>query len=361
MSSNAIQQVPAEQRYQKELDRLKAWDTHPRPENWKLSPIAVQHFIVGDKELGICTKFIAQAEAVSRIIISLATNRGTMLVGPPGTAKSLLSELLCTAISGDSSLTIQGGAVESISQLLYGWDTTILQQQGHCIEALRPSPLLLGMQQGKLVRFEEIARSAPALQDALLSLLSEKVLLIPELKPPHNMQFAKKGFNVIGTSNSLDDGVEQMSRALKRRMNFESIEPIDDLDKEISLVTVRAKELMRDSGVPLNPEPALLAVLVTIFYELRNGRTVSGRSTDRLASTVLSTAEAISVAHAMGVHAYYFNNTIMSPKDLMHFLIGAALKDDDSDRRRIKHYFETEVAHRNEPMWQAVYGYVDML
>lgn len=42
-------------------------------------------------------------------LVTLATSRG-LLVGEPGTAKSLLSELITTAVSGVPTLTIQGGA-----------------------------------------------------------------------------------------------------------------------------------------------------------------------------------------------------------------------------------------------------------
>ena len=43
----------------------------------------------------------------------MATQRGAMLVGEPGTAKSWLSELLAASICGDSTLVVQGGAIET--------------------------------------------------------------------------------------------------------------------------------------------------------------------------------------------------------------------------------------------------------
>jgi len=43
-------------------------------------------------------------------VVTLAGERGLLLVGEPGTAKSMLSELLAAAIAGDSSLTVQGTA-----------------------------------------------------------------------------------------------------------------------------------------------------------------------------------------------------------------------------------------------------------
>lgn len=96
----------AEQRYRAELDTLRGADRDPRPEGWQLSPRAVRRFILGDAQLGVSRKFYGDDPLVERAIVTLMGNQGLMLVGEPGTAKSLLSELLATAISGDSALTI---------------------------------------------------------------------------------------------------------------------------------------------------------------------------------------------------------------------------------------------------------------
>lgn len=52
-------------------------------------------------------------------------------------------------------------------------------------------------------------------------MLSDKVLNIPELGD-EGLLFARPGFNVIGTANTRDQGVNEMSSALKRRFNFET-------------------------------------------------------------------------------------------------------------------------------------------
>jgi MoxR-like ATPase len=205
------------------------------------------------------------------------------------------------------------------------------------------------------VRFEEIARCPQHIQDAMLSIMSERQILVPELGRENGVLFAREGFNIIATSNSLDQGVNAMSAALKRRMNFETIPPIRELQDEIEVVASESEKLIRLSGVDVKPDAQIIEVLTTIFHELRNGQTLDGRSTDRLAATVMSTAEAVSVAHAMGVHAYYYRNGKMEMGDLVHFLIGAALKDNKDDRRRMKHYFETEVAVKEGTHWQAVF------
>ena len=354
-SSKNAQRLPAEIYYADELDALRKADPYPRPPGWSLSPKGVEAFVLGDAERGSSVKFVAPSEIVTRIIVSLATQRGAMLVGEPGTAKSWLSELICAAISDDSTLIIQGGAVETVQQLLYTWNTALLERKGPCPEALIPGPIYRGMEAGILVRYEEIARSSPALQDALLSITSERSIPIPELSGEGAILYAREGFNLVGTSNTTDQGVNEMSSALKRRMNFETIRPIKAVDDEIAVVLREAEKLLRASGVDVKPDEEIVRVLVTIFHELRNGQSLDGRSTDRLASAVMSTAEAVSVAHAMGVYAYYYREGEMVAEDFTDFLVGAAIKDNTSDLKRMNHYFETEVALKQGAVWQIVY------
>ena len=352
----SAQRLPAERTFGHELKRLAEWDSHHRPPGWSLSPIAVEHFVLGSEKLGLERKVVAERGMITRVIIGIATNRGAMLVGEPGTAKSWLSELLSAAISGQSTLLVQGGAVQQIAQMLYSWNELLVAEKGLCREALIAGPMVRAMLEGKLLRFEELARCSAGLQDAILSLLSERTLIVPELPGEQGIIYAKPGFNLIATSNSLDEGVKTMSAALKRRLNFETLYPIPHIDDEMEVVTRESRKLLRQSGVDIEPDPQVIEMLVTIFHELRSGCTVLGSSTDRLASTVMSTAEAVAVAHAMGVHAYYYRDGAMSAADLVHFLVGAAIKDNQSDLRRLKHYFDTEIAQRKGEGWQAVYN-----
>ncbi|WP_269618748.1 ATP-binding protein [Zhongshania sp. BJYM1] len=361
MVNKAIQRLAAEDAYSEELAKLREWDTAPVPPGWVLSPFAVEHFILGNEELGVERKFVASRELISRVIISLATNRGVMLIGEPGTAKSWLSELLACAVSGHSKLTIQGGAVSHYSQLLYDWNKALLQRDGPTKEALIPGPVYRGMAAGQLVRFEELARCPQMVQDAILSVLSERQIQIPELSGEDATLYARDGFNIIASSNSLDRGLFDMSAALKRRMNFETIEAINDVNDEMDVVQREATKLLRRSGVTIALDPMIVEMLVTVFHELRNGVTLSGRSTDRLAAAVMSTAEAVSVAHALGVYAHYYREGRMEAADLIHFLLGATLKDNLQDRRRVKHYFDTEVVNKQGSHWQQLYAQSHML
>lgn len=352
----AAQREPAEVIFREELERIAAMDLGPVPPGWRMSPRAVEKFVLGDDSLGVECKFVADRAMVTRVIISLCTSRGCLLVGEPGTAKSWLSELLTAAISGDSTLALQGGAVTDVRQLLYGWNESILAAKGPCFDALVPSPLMRGMMEGRLVRFEEIARCPQALQDAILSVLSDRVVVIPELPDDDGVILAREGFNLVATSNSVDAGVNEMSAALKRRLDFEEIRPIKNLPDEIGVVLREVNKANKRAGIRVDLDEAVIEVLVTMFHELRNGQTMDGRSTDRLAGAALSTAEAVSVAHAASLNAWYYGDGRMTIEQLMHHIVGSALKDHPDDRRRLKHYFETAIAPRKGDVWAQVWA-----
>lgn len=251
---------------------------------------------------------------------------------------------------------MQGGAISQVSQLLYSWNEALLRTEGPSRKALVPTPLLRGMMEGQLVRFEEIARCPQALQDAMLSVLSDRVVVIPELPGEDGVILAREGFNLVATSNSVDEGVHSMSAALKRRMDFEEIRPIRHLNDEIDVVLREVARANRRAGIDVALEQSVVEVLVTIFHELRNGQTLDGRSTDRLAGAALSTAEAVSVAHAASLNAWYYGGGAMTVEHMMHHVIGSALKDQPEDRRRLKHYFDTTVAPRKGEHWQQAWA-----
>ena len=233
---NLHQKPLMEELYKEELDALKKEDKNSKPKNWQLSPQAVRDFILG-KELKngtvIKRKFYGDDTLVERAIITLAGNRGLMLVGEPGTAKTMLSELLSAAISGNSTITIQGTAGTNEDNIKYSWNYAMLFAKGPVEEALIPSPVYTGMDNGIITRFEEITRCPLDIQDSLISILSDKILNIPE---QNKVLFAKAGFNIVATANTRDKGINEMSSALKRRFNFETVEPIKNtkLEGEIS-------------------------------------------------------------------------------------------------------------------------------
>ena len=355
----------AEELYAEELAFLAAFDSGARPPGWMLTPRAVVTFVVGSgseplkfprealapegapRTLRISEKFVGERALVERCVVTLAGERGLLLVGEPGTAKSMVSELLAAAICGTSALTVQGTAGTTEEQLRYGWNYALLLARGPTAEALVPSPVLTAMRTGAIARVEEITRCLPEVQDALVSILSDRRLAVPELPGPDGMEAARKGFNVIATANLRDRGVSEMSAALKRRFNFETVPPIADLQREMALVHQKAQAALAQVGEPMKVDDAVLEALVTALRDLREGRTVEGWAVDKPAS-VMSTAEAVAVASALGLQAAYFA-TERDPASLVPgYLLGVVLKDDPKDRGRLLAYWDSAVKRRAE-------------
>ncbi len=334
----------AELRYRDELERLRAADRDPRPEGWRLSPRAVRRFILGDPALQVGRKFYGDDPLVERAIVTLMGHQGLMLVGEPGTAKSLLSELLATAISGDSALTIQGAAGTTEDHIRYAWNYALLLAEGPSQRALVPSPMYRAMVAGKLVRFEEITRCPPEIQDTMISLLSEKQIMVPELGDEARVH-ARRGFNVIATANLRDRGVHEMSSALKRRFNFETVRPIRDHAFEVELVLGQVRRELDGAGYAPRIEHEVVALLVTVFQELRAGSTREGTPLKNL-DAVMSTAEAVDVLHAAALEASFLGNGEVTPREMANQLQGVLLKDSVDDVKRVQHYFDTVVRER---------------
>lgn len=338
---------PAEVHFAAELAALDKADGDPRPPGWKLSPRAVRSFICGNEDLGVPRKFFGDDALVERAIIGLASNRGLLLVGEPGTAKSMLSELLAAAVSGTSTNTIQGTAGTTEDNIKYSWNYALLLAEGPSLRSLVPSPLYIAMRDGLLVRFEEITRCPPEIQDALVSVLSDKVLLVPELAGPDRVLLARPGFNVLATANIRDRGVHEMSSALKRRFNFETVPPIRELALEVDLVTRECERLLAESNVKVTLDRPVIELLVTAFHDLREGKTSDGITVEKPTS-VMSTAEAVSVAMAAGLDAFYYGGGQLGADRIARHLAGAVLKDNPDDLQKLKHYFDVVVRKRSQ-------------
>jgi MoxR-like ATPase len=350
-----LQRPAAEMLYADELARLAETSAdEPKPRGWRLSPRAVLSFVLGDAQRAIAPKFVGRRAFLERCIVSLATNRGLMLIGEPGTAKSYLSELLSAAISGDSTLTIQGSAGTTEDNIKYSWNYALLVAEGPSERSLVPAPLYLGLKHGQLVRFEEITRCPLEIQDVLLSVLSDRVMTIPELEGAGRSLFAQAGFNVIATANTRDRGVNEMSAALKRRFNFETVPSIAEIGEEMALVERETNRLLLRAGVPVAVSPPITELLVTTFRELRSGKTTDGKGMETL-STVLSTAEAVSTACAAGIHAYFYDDGQVRPRHVVQHLVGTVLKDNPDDLTKVRHYFEHVVKKRRGELWKDFY------
>lgn len=355
--------APAEVRFSEELAALRAQDIGPRPPGWKLSPRAVRTFVVGSdgeafdhdgRAVTITRKLYGDDPLVERSIVTLMSQRGLLLVGEPGTAKSMLSELLAAAISGDSTLTIQGSASTYDEQIKYGWNYARLLAEGPSLAALVQGPLYRGMAEGKVVRFEEVTRCQPEIQDGLIPVMSDKILFVPELEGAHGQVLGRPGFNVVATANLRDRGVHEMSSALKRRFNFETVNPIGDRVAELDLVLRETRAALEAAQAPVEVDRDVLELLVTTFRDLRRGQTEDGVIVDR-PSSVMSTAEAVHLSVAAAMEAAYFDDGRLRPRHLARHLSGAVSQGQSEDAKKLDAYFEAVVTPRadGDEAWRA--------
>lgn len=344
----------AEQQFAAELEELKKNDKDRRPENWVLSPRAVVFYLLGGKlrnGFEVSPKYIGNKRLIEIAVATLTTDRALLLYGLPGTAKSWVSEHLAAAISGNSTLLIQGTAGTSEESIRYGWNYARLLAEGPSEKALVVTPLMNAMQAGKIARIEELTRIGADVQDTLITILSEKTLPIPELNSEVQ---ATKGFNVIATANNRDKGVNELSGALKRRFNTVILPLPETIEEEIDIVRRRVESFGKAMDLPAEP-PALAEVrrIVTIFRELRSGVTLDGKTKIKSPSGTLSTAEAISVVTSGLSMAGYFGDGKMKAYDMAAGIMGAIVKDPVQDKIAWQEYLETVVKGRDD--WRDIY------
>jgi MoxR-like ATPase len=344
----------AEQEYQAELAALQAVDDRPRPPHWRLSPWAVVTYLMGgalDDGTLISPKYVGSRRLMEVAVATLATDRALLLLGVPGTAKSWVSEHLAAAISDDSTLMIQGTSGTAEEAIRYGWNYARLLAEGPSERALVRSPVMVAMERGAIARIEELTRIPAEVQDALIMILSEKTLPIPELGQESQ---AVRGFNVIATANDRDKGINELSSALRRRFNTVVMPLPDNEEDEVNIVTTRVADLSSSLELPKIPAAVdEIRRVVTVFRELRSGVTGDGRTKLKSPSGSLSTAEAISVLTSGIALSAHFGDGHLRPADVAAGIVGAVVKDPVADRVAWTEYLE--VVAREREGWSEFY------
>ncbi|TXS56521.1 ATP-binding protein [Streptomyces sp. t39] len=337
----------AEDAFAAELEALAAHDDRPRPANWRLSPWAVATYLLGGTLADgtvVTPKYIGPRRIVEVAVTTLATDRALLLLGVPGTAKTWVSEHLAAAVSGDSTLLVQGTAGTPEEAIRYGWNYARLLADGPSREALVPGPVMRAMAEGMTARVEELTRIPADVQDTLITILSEKTLPVPELG--QEVQ-AVRGFNLIATANDRDRGVNDLSSALRRRFNTVVLPLPATSDAEVDIVARRVDQLGRSLDLPAVPEGlAEIRRVVTVFRELRDGVSADGRTKLKSPSGTLSTAEAISVVTGGLALAAHFGDGVLRPQDMAAGILGAVVRDPAADRVIWQEYLETVVRER---------------
>jgi len=345
----------AEDLFASEIEALGREDDRACPTNWRLSPRAVVNYLMGGKTksgVEITPKYIGNRRLIETAVATLATDRALLLLGVPGTAKSWVSEHLAAAITGSSELLVQCTAGTDENQIRYGWNYAQLLAKGPSREALVATPLMRAMEEGRIVRFEELTRMGSDVQDTLITVLSEKILPIPEL---NSAVHARRGFNLIATANTRDKGVNELSSALKRRFNVVVLPLPASLDEETQIVVKRVQEIGTSLSLPpIAPADKEIARIVTMFRELRDGQTLSGKMKLKTVSGSLSTAEAISVGVSAWAEAGHFGEGRIDASSLAVNLMGAVVKDPVQDAVALQEYLENVVRTRDG--WSDLYA-----
>ncbi|BDD13003.1 MoxR-like ATPase (plasmid) [Fulvitalea axinellae] len=340
--------LPAEEKYKEELDYLKSIDNAPKPFQWNLSANMVRIFILGstpadNMEREIPQKWFGDKSLVERSIVTLASDRGLLLIGDPGTGKSWLAELLAAAICDNSTQVVQGTAGTTEDQIKYSWNVSMVIAKGQSHDSLIPSPIMRSMATGTIGRFEELTRCTSDVQDALISILSEKYVSIPELKDG-NVVFAQPGFNIIATANSRDRGVNDLSSALKRRFNFVRIPIVTNKKAESDIIHFRTKELLKRHNFDYNVSNSLLDILLQTFNDLRE-TSAAANSDDEKLESALSTAEQIGVLEDAILHSNFFERELTS-KVLASSLIGSLVRRNPEDVSFMNKFWNNVVEKR---------------
>jgi len=345
----------AEDIYAGELTALAKSDDRVRPANWKLSPQAVVTYLLGGKTpdgSAVSAKYVGNRRLIETAVATLATDRALLLLGLPGTAKSWVSEHLAAAISGSSQRLIQCTAGTDENQIRYGWNYALLLAKGPSREALVKTPLVRAMEDGTLLRLEELTRTGSDVQDTLITVLSEKTLPVPELDTAID---AQRGFNIIATANNRDKGVNELSSALKRRFNVVVLPSPATLEEETQIVVKRVVEIGTNLSLPpIQPADKELARIVMLFREIREGKTLNGKTKLKTSTGTLSTAEAISVGVSAWAEAAHFGDGRINAQAMATNIVGAVVKDPVQDSVALSEYLETVVRTRDG--WSDLYG-----
>jgi MoxR-like ATPase len=352
--NNDLLRQHAEHQFAHELEELRKQDTGAIPERWLMSPQAVVTYLMGGKlknGFEVSPKYIGSRRLMEIAVATLTTDRALLLYGLPGTAKSWVAEHLAAAVSGNSTLLIQGTAGTGEEAIRYGWNYARLLAEGPSMGALVVTPMMMAMQQGKIARIEELTRITADVQDTLITVLSEKIMPIPELNTEVQ---AIRGFNVIATANNRDKGVNELSGALKRRFNTVILPVPENINEEMDIVHRRVTSQVKALDLPAEI-PTLLEIqkIVTIFRELRGGVTADGKIKIKTPTSTMSTAEAISVVNNGLALAAHFGDGRLSAHDIAAGLVGAVVKDPVQDKIVWNEYLETVVKTREG--WKDIY------
>jgi len=358
--ADEILRKSVELKYKNQLEYLHSIDDGDKPYEWYLSPKMLMKFVIGASnsdnfDIDIDQKFYGDKRLVERAIVTLASDRGLLLIGEPGTGKSWLAELLAAGICQNSTYVVQGTSATTEEQIKYSWNIAAVIAKGQSRETIIPSPIFTAMEQGKIGRMEELTRCTSDVQDSLISIMSEKYISIPELDE-ENVVYAKNGFNIIATANSRDKGVNEISSALKRRFNFVTIPIVNDPKIEREIVEFRVSDLIEKKGLDNKVPKNILEIILETFADLREANNSLNDESAKLESA-LSTAEQISILEEAILQARFFHGTARVTA-LAQSLIGSLARRLPEDLTMLNNFWHSAIKQKSSKTksWKRFYA-----
>ena len=193
--------------------------------------------------------------------------------------------------------------------------------------ALVPSPVMRAMRDGKIARVEELTRIPSDVQDALITILSEKTLPIPELDDEVQ---ARPGLQRHRHRQQPRPRRQRaLVSALRRRFNTVVL-PLPATAERGGRDRRRAaspSSAARSSCRPSRRRWRRSAASSRSSASCAPGVTEDGKTKLKSPSGTLSTAEAISVVTSGLALAAHFGDGALRPADVAAGLIGAVVKD----------------------------------
>ena len=317
--------APAEAKYADELDWLESIDDGPKPFSWRLSPgwCGCSCSAPSGRRLDrdIAQKWFGDRSFVERSIVTLASDRGLL----PDRRPRHRQELARRAARGGHLPRLDPGRAghrrhhrgphQVLVERVHG------DRPGTVPRRDDPSPIMTAMDQGVIGRFEELTRATSDVQDALISILSEKYVSIP---------------NSTTTTSSSPSPASRSSRPPTAATGRQR--PVLGPQAAVQLRAHPGGDQQaqrgRDRPVPHRraaapaPDRAgraahLLDILLQSFADLRAAAAAAASDDEKLESA-LSTAEQIGVLEDAILHSHFFGDRTLRAQTLGGSLVGLA-------------------------------------